>query len=154
MNTNPEFNILSWFLFKGDVEKEDKALFLFIRIIHTFALLSVITGLVICIILNITDHNINATISGILISSYIGVITVFGAVFAMWVLKKIFSTYKSKMFITMFLCLKIFFFSFPSLMPLLNQNDMPLMETMPLFIISTIALALSYPTKRRWEKWT
>jgi hypothetical protein len=154
MNTNPDFNILSRFLFKGDVQKEDKALFLFIRIIHSVALLSVVIGLIICIILSITGHNTNARISTIFISCYIATLTVFGGIFAIWLVKKIFYVYKSKTFITMFHCLKIIFFSFPSIMPLLNQNDMPLIETLPLYIISAIALALSYPTKRRWEKWT
>jgi hypothetical protein len=155
MDFNQGSNNFTLFVFKGDVAKEDKVLLLIARTIHSLAISFVFIGFIVTIIfsaLNTAPRDVY--VSDILLFSFLGIVIVFSGVFASWVVKHFFPIETSRLFIFVVYCLKLFFFLFPSTFVFFRRQDVPLIETLPFFMISLLALILSYPTRKRWAEWT
>jgi hypothetical protein len=155
MNKVPHISLLYLFGFKGDDDKAEKLLFKIIQIVHIVALVSTSVAMIVFLTILLTNDK-DVDLFRAIIYLFFGLTITFCVAFGVFAGKKIRSSEVTSEFLAAAHVIQVVGFSFPSFIPLfgvIDQTPMKLIEMVPLFLVSVIALSLSYPTKKRWEKW-
>lgn len=125
MGSPPFFNRWSLFTFKSGVVKEDRVLFLILKIVHLIAISFSMIGFITSVVLSIVKYYstpISIDCFHVFISFIIGIVIVFSAIFAIWLVKGIFPVDKSKILVFANRCLLILFFTSPAILPFLGAT--------------------------------
>jgi Na+/H+ antiporter NhaC len=162
MDSRNIWNRWSQIIFKGDPNKEDRGTFTFTRRFHLVVQTILWLGFMVDIIFTPSAHVdwLNDTvIIALILSLFTSVLfIIFGFVYPKindWLL----STNKSKIGISLNHIVQILFFLAPVILWLFvqpsteNINEKYIVLLIPI-LLSMIALMMTYPSKKRWGKWT
>jgi hypothetical protein len=157
MDANSQWSFL---IFKGNVIKEEKVTYQFTKISHIAAIFIFLLAFVTKFTLSVMNKLPSSKeIDGFYIfgSFFTGFLCLFGGLLFPKILNSILASDRSKVgtSVNHLFQLIFFFLLFPLLVfsmdtPAINE----MLGMLPLFILSGIGLIMTYPTKKRWAKWT
>ena len=161
MDLNSPEDQYSWFLFKGDIIKEEKYTFIAIRFLYIFCSAIVITGIIISIVFSTVNPNPEYDswgLGGFFLFGFLGTVVIVSVLISIKlgtiISNSIVPPGKSKTALFSYRAFQGVFFLAPTALGLFVSTIGEVWwVVLPLFINSGLALWWKFPTKKRWEKW-
>lgn len=159
MDLNSPEDQYSWFLFKGNIIKEERYTFIAIKALYIICLAIVIVGIVTSVILSIVSPDPEYDswgLGGFFLTGFLGTIFIITLLVTIKIAKAISPNPPGKSN-TAFFSIHAFkgvFFILPAIIGLVASiSGETWWVVLPFFLNSGIALIWKFPTRNRWEWW-